>query len=154
MATLQYLQQRSAFSAKTRLQQITRELPTTPAPASAPKPPAAEAVAAPTAPIFATAAPDQLSIAERHQLLMQTVSIYEEWFLAGVHSRANSDVLVAYLVRANDRVNAKQAIQEGRALQIMMDAMGDMTISHPRHHTRSLFGWLWKQLKALFLLDN
>src|SRR5262245_45957246 len=106
MATLQTLQHRSAYIAKSRLKQVVHDHPTFRPPA--PEAPArthnfVETLAAPGH----NAAPTQTTVSERRtlsklqrrQLLLQTIIIYEHWQLASVHHRPQSDLLVAYLIR-------------------------------------------------------
>jgi len=92
---------------------------------------------------------DRLSELEQRQLLLQTVTVYDGWHLVSVQNRPESDVLVAYLVRDRDEGDPIDAIREGRAMQIIMDAVGDMKVQHPRKKTRpSLFRWLWQSVTA------
>ncbi len=69
---------------------------------------------------------------EQRQLLLQTVTICGGWHLVSVEQRPETDVLVAYLVSPHDEPNPVAAIREGRAMQIIMDAVGDLKIQHPR----------------------
>ncbi len=150
MATLQATQQWSASTAKTRLKHVTRERPVQPAPE--PDHDAAEALAAPTIVSSSTARAyhGRLSELEQRQLLLQTVTTYSGWHLISVQHRPESDVLVAYLVRSYDNNDPVMAIREGRALQIIMDAVGDLKVQHPRRKREGILGRLLKMLVANF----
>ncbi len=75
---------------------------------------------------------------EQRQLLLQTASICGGWQLVSVEQRPETDVLVAYLVSSRDELNPVAAIREGRAMQIIMDAVGDLKIQHPRRKREGL----------------
>jgi len=90
---------------------------------------------------------DRLSELDQRQLMLQTVAIYKGWQLVSLQHRPESGVLIASLVRSNDNGDPAQAIREGRVLQIVMDAVGDMKVQHPRRKARSF--WL-RRLQRLF----
>jgi hypothetical protein len=160
MATLQTARQNSAFTAKSRLKQVVRdrvEQPAT-APDTSPIEHVVERFSTNSVPkntantsTMAGHYPERLTDMEQRQLLLQTVTVYEGWHLVSVQNRPESDVLVAYLVRNRDNVDPAEAIRDGRALQIIMDAIGDMKIQHPRRksQTPSWKRWLSK-LTAVF----
>ncbi len=146
MATLQAIRHGSAFTAQARLKHISRK-PTVhpvdvrPAPETPPE--------SPTLPPTPSQTPlnqDGLSILQLRQLLLQTASIYPGWQLVSIQHRPMSDVLVASLVRSKDSDDPVRAIREGRVLQIIMDATGDLRIHHPHHPQGGLltafFRWL------------
>jgi hypothetical protein len=147
MATLQTSRQSSAFTAKSRLQQTRRDRAEQPT--AAPAPDQAEHLVETLIHNFAAPAArgryhDRLPELEQRQLLLQTVTIYTGWHLVSVQNRPESDVLVAYLVRNRDDGDPVEAIREGRAMQIIMDAVGDMKVQHPRRKSRpSPLRWLW-----------
>lgn len=146
MATLQTARQNSAFTAKSRLKQVVRdrlEQPVT-MPETSPVEHVVERFTTHSAPkrnadtsTMTGQYPDQLTDMEQRQLLLQTVTVYEGWHLVSVQNRPESDVLVAYLVRNHDNADPSEAIREGRALQIIMDAIGDMKIQHPRRKSQA-----------------
>ncbi len=145
MATLQTARQNSAFTAKSRLKQVVRDR--VEQKATVPDATTTEHVvesfsshSAPTrsasAPTMTKQYPGHLTDMEQRQLLLQTVTVYEGWHLVSVQNRPESDVLVAYLVRNRDNGDPSEAIREGRALQIIMDAIGDLKIQHPRRKSQ------------------
>ncbi len=155
MATLQTSRQCSAFTAKSRLQQVRRER--TEQPIATPDPAPVEQVVETLSSHKFGSAPasaagryhDRLSELEQRQLLLQTVTVYDGWHLVSVQNRPESDVLVAYLVRDRDDSDPIDAIREGRAMQIIMDAVGDMKVQHPRRKSKpSLFRSLWQLVTA------
>lgn len=99
----------------------------------------AETVVPPSVPFTATTHSEHLSELEQRHLLLQTVVVYEGWHLVSIHNRPENGTLVAYLVRNRDHSEPMQAIREGRAMQIIMDAVGDMKVTHPRHKAPQ--GW-------------
>jgi hypothetical protein len=156
MATLQSPKQFSAPVAKSRLKQTTPQaLPQAPVrpqlvsqafealPASAGAVPAASE---------STARPfhERLSEVEQRQLLLQAVKIYPGWELVSIQHRPESDLLIAYLVRTRDNVDPTLAVREGRAMQILMDATGDLRIKRPRRQRTSLLAWLLHWLSGIF----
>jgi hypothetical protein len=155
MATLQSSRQCSAFTAKSRLNQVRRER--IEQPTAAPDPGPVEQVVETVQSHKTGAYPasvagryhDRLPELEQRQLLLQTVTVYSGWRLVSIQNRPESDVLIAYLVRDRDDGDPIDAIREGRAMQIIMDAVGDMKIQHPRRKARpSLFRWLWQSVTA------
>jgi hypothetical protein len=153
MATLQTSRQCSAFTAKSRLQQVRRDrveqpvVPPDPAPVehvvetrSSHKVGTQPGTSHPAGHFH-----DRLSELEQRQLLLQTVTVYGGWHLVSVQNRPESDVLIAYLVRDREDGDPIDAIREGRAMQIIMDAVGDMKVQHPRRNSRPTFlRWLWQ----------
>ncbi len=151
MATLQATRQWSAATAKTRLKNVSRERTpqqkiTTPEVNDE----ATDTYSAPTmagsAANAARAYQGRLSEMEQRQLLLQTVTVYPGWQLVSVQHRPESDVLVAYLVRNYDQGDPIIAIREGRAMQIIMDAVGDLKVQHPRRRRESLLRKLLRTL--------
>ena len=146
MATLQATRQGSAFTAQARLKLLSHKpalhpigvRPTPETPPNHPTPP--------PEPNTAESNHDQLTDLELRQLLLQAATIYPGWQLVSIENRPASDVLVASLVRSQDHDDPTHAIREGRVLQIIMDASGDLRIHHPhRHHAgllTKLFHWL------------
>jgi hypothetical protein len=157
MATLQSSRQWSASTARARLKHVSREHPAHSPVHDA----AAESMEQP--PAYATTIPfpntaghyhDRLSEMEQRQLLLQTASIYPGWQLASMQHRPESDVLIAYLVRERDEADPLTAIREGRTMQIIMDAVGDLKVHHPRRRRESLgVHWL-RKLAGLFGLAH
>jgi len=154
MATLQSARQPSSFVAKARLKQVCQHsienklsLDSGQPDDTAEEPPFfGIPVPAATAP-KAEPAMDRLSELDQRQLMLQTVAIYKGWQLVSLQHRPESGVLIASLVRSNDNGDPAQAIREGRVLQIVMDAVGDMKVQHPRRKARSF--WL-RRLQRLF----
>lgn len=152
MATLQSARQSSSFIAKARLKQVCQHTidhkpaldsgqsdDTTEDPPFFGLPAAAAPKAAPPT--------DRLTELDQRQLMLQTVAIYQGWQLISLQHRPESGILIASLVRANDNSDPTQAIREGRVLQIVMDAVGDMKVQHPRRKARSF--WL-RRIQRLF----
>jgi hypothetical protein len=156
MATLQASRQWSASSAKARLKQASRERVVPQPAASAPDivEETTDAYSAPTMVNPAMQAPrsyqGRLSELEQRQLLLQTVTTYAGWHLVSVQHRPESDVLVAYLVRQYDSADPIVAIRDGRALQIIMDAVGDLKVQHPRRQREGLLRRLLQRFRAAF----
>ncbi len=150
MATLQTSRQCSAFTAKSRLQQVRRDrLDHRPTATDTPVEQVVETRSSQGIPSASAPAAghfhERLSDLEQRQLLLQTATIYHGWHLVSVQNRPESDVLVAYLVRNNDDRDPVDAIREGRAMQIIMDAVGDMKIQHPRRKSRPFWlRWFWQ----------
>jgi hypothetical protein len=144
MATLQANRDRSAFAAKNRLKQSPHNLLQLPAPELAEE--TQETIfsrTSATAEPADKAYPNRLSELEQRQLLLQLATIYKGWHLVSVQNRPESAVLVAYLVRDRDQDDPILAIREGRAMQIIMDAMGDMKVQHARRKRENRFmHWL------------
>ncbi len=166
MATLQTSRQSSAFTARSRLQQVTREYPpetyTHPTQAHAP----AERMERVEESIPATLnVPGgiredgalagtyryRLSEVDQHQILLNAVGIYAGWYLVSVQRRAENDQLVAHLVRESDQGDPAAAIREGRTLQIMIDITGDMKVQYGRRRRQ---GRLARWLTRLFDLGD
>jgi hypothetical protein len=141
MATLQANKQWSASTAKARLKQAPRERP-------APEETVSDEHTAPTLVGINTGHMyhGRLSELDQRQLLLQTVTTYGGWLLVSVQHRPESDVLVAYLVRQYDDGDPIVAIREGRALQIIMDAVGDLKVQHPRHRREGFVRRLLRRL--------
>jgi hypothetical protein len=77
------------------------------------------------------------------------VTVYGGWHLVSVQNRPESDVIIAYLVRDRDNGDPIEAIREGRAMQIIMDAVGDMKVQHPRRKAQpSIFRWMSRLVEA------
>jgi hypothetical protein len=155
MATLQTARQTSAFTAKSRLKQVCKEriVPSTLSDASMLRETVVETIssASPSYGRPATSDAFRLADLEHRQLLLSTAAVYEGWHLVSVQNRPESGVLVAYLVRNRDEGDPTVAIREGRALQIIMDAVGDMKVQHPRRRRETFWQrWLHK-LTVIFL---
>ena len=170
MAVLNSSNQWSANTAKTRLKQVTRDhaphrpqlnsatpeqLPTIETLVALPAPdttiPAAEKIGLGSK---QHAHADRLSEIEQRQLLLQTVAIYKGWHLVSVQHRPESDVLVAHVVRNNDPDDPVVAIREGRSMQVIMDAMGDLKVQHPRTGRKGFWARMARFVKALFGFAN
>ncbi len=154
MATLQTARQNSAFTAKSRLKQVCKErivpISSTPDP-TLPRENIVETIYSHPPSPTAQSGSMRLSDLEQRQLLLQTAAVYEGWHLVSVQNRPESSVLVAYLVRNRDQGDPTVAIREGRALQIIMDAVGDMKVQHPRRRQEKFWQrWLHK-LTVVFL---
>jgi len=136
MATLQSPRRAAAFPSGSRPKQAHCERleppPPTPVVITEPVTPSSVPYTTPTH-------SERLSELDQRHLLLQTVAVYEGWQLASVQNRPENGTLVAYLVRNRDHSEPMQAIREGRALQIIMDAVGDMKVTHPRHKAPQ--GW-------------
>jgi hypothetical protein len=145
MATLQAKRQWSATTAKSRLKQMPRERPAQPGhtPELSAIDDTIEVAARPTSvppsPGAARAYHERLPELEQRQLLLQTVAIYPGWQLVSIQHRPESDVLVAYLIPSRDNGDPVIAIRQGRAMQIIMDATGDLRIQRPRRKRGSIF---------------
>ncbi|MCC7445777.1 MAG: hypothetical protein IT324_00100 [Anaerolineae bacterium] len=155
MATLHGTRQPSSLTVKHRLKQVCQErskLHNLPEPAgienvteTLPSGGAASASPETSRPNPYT---DRLSDLEQRHLLLQTVAIYPGWHLVSVQNRPETGLLIAYLVRNHDAGDPTRAIREGRAMQIMMDALGDMKVQRPRRKVN--YRWLrWLQKLAV-----
>ncbi len=151
MATLQATRQGSAYTVKARLQSLSRKSAFHPLVLGAPpeKPP--ERSPLPPAQNLSQPARDKLSVLELRQLLLQTASIYPGWQLVSIEHRPLSDVLVGNLVRSKDSGDPTRAIREGRVLQIVMDATGDLRIHHPHRRHIGLLTAFFCWLATVFL---
>ncbi len=110
----------------------------------------AESIAQPSVPYTATTHSDRLSELDQRHLLLQTAAVYEGWHLVSIQNRPENGTLVAHLARNRDHSDPMQAIREGRVMQIIMDAVGDMKVTHPRHkEPQGWRGWL-QRLAARF----
>jgi len=139
MATLHGSRQTSSLTAKYRLKQVCQErhkLHNLPEPTGIENVvealPTAVAESAAAAPSRSNPYTDRLSDLEQRHLLLQTVAIYPGWHLVSVQNRPETGLLIAYLARNHDASDPTLAIREGRAMQIMMDALGDMKVQRPR----------------------
>src|SRR5260221_8827250 len=154
MATLQTANQSTAFTARSRLQQVIREYPSEvhahPAPAHA-APERMERVEQSIPSTFSIPAENalagtyryRLSELDQHQILLNAVGIYPGWYLVSVQRRPENDALVAYLVREADQNDTAAAIRDGRTLQIIMDVTGDMKVQYGRRRRQGRFArWL------------
>ncbi len=104
-----------------------------PAPAPEPLPPAVPA-------------PDSLSIQERHQLLIHTISLYEaEWKLAGIRANPKNDRLQAFLIPRGRKYDLKEAMSRNQALVITIDPRGNTEIKEPKKAgpLKRFVRWLW-----------
>jgi hypothetical protein len=82
----------------------------------------------------AAAPPDEeLSKAERHQLLIDTIKLYdEEWQLARIWARGETNWLVAYLVPRAKRMDLNTALRKNKALTIIIDSRGNTQVKLPK----------------------
>jgi hypothetical protein len=154
MATLQTSRQVSAFTAKARLKQVTGREPLHPAqPVPVPvhiQGPVEEAVefvsaAFPPAPERARAEAKPQGFTERdlQSLLLQTVTLYQDWRLVSVQHRPESDLVIAHLLRNGDRIDPTAAMREGRTMQVIMDGTGNMKVQYARRRVVNPWkGWL------------
>jgi|SRR5579859_703103 len=162
MATLQTARQSTAFTARSRLQQVIREYPSEvhphPAPPHAPAEkferveesiPSSFSVPADNA--LAGTYRYRLSELDQHQILLNAVGIYPGWYLISVQRRPENDALVAYLVREADQNDPAAAIREGRTLQIILDVAGDMKVQYGRRRRQ---GWLARWLNRFVALQD
>src|SRR5712692_373220 len=145
MATLQTSGQSSAFTARSRLKHTLHEqaAPVGPKSDPAPRQLLEDTVPAPAVSVpegaFASIKHQRMTELDQRHLLLQAVTVYSGWYLVSVQHRTETDTLVAYLVRSADQSDPATAIREGRAMQIIMDAMGDMKIQYARLNSQ---GWL------------
>jgi hypothetical protein len=156
MATLQTSHQSSAFTARSRLKQVSRERPAPQLSVVSEATRNGDVVETVSTSRSNTlelgksgAYREALSEMEQRQMLLQMVTVYKEWSLVSIQHRPESDVLVAHLVHRGDQTDPLVAIREGRTLQIMMDAVGDMKVQYARRKTPSPTTWLSK-VKAFF----
>ena len=155
MATLQTSRQASAFTARSRLKQVSRERPAanlSVVPDGIHGGEVVETVSTMNS-VHDHSKPmgyrEALTEMDQRHLLLQTVTVYKDWSLVSIQHRPESDVLVAHLVHRGDQTDPLVAIREGRTLQIMMDAVGDMKVQYARRAKPSSTNWLTK-LKAFF----
>ena len=158
MATLQTSGQSSAFTARSRLKHTLHEQAT---PVNNPKSdPVSRQVLEDTVPAPAVSVPEGAFASVKHQrmteldqrhLLLQAVTVYSGWYLVSVQHRTETDTLVAYLVRSADQADPATAIREGRAMQIIMDAVGDMKIQYARLNSKNWLSGLFEKLKCFFV---
>jgi hypothetical protein len=90
--------------------------------------------------------PFRLSIKERHQLLIHTISLYEtDWKLAGIRANPKNDHVQAFLTPRNRKYNLKEAISRNQALMITIDPRGNTEIKEPKKRglLRRFINWLW-----------
>lgn len=163
MATLQTSRQTSAYTARARLKQISPRQQPQPQAIVAPittttfAPVAVEQVMAPALPIMPDsvlpgAFGQRLSDVDQHQMLLETVKIYANWRLVSLQHRSENNTLVAHLLRTNDQCDPSTAITEGRTMQIIMDAVGDMKVIYSRQRRQNFLARWFARLLALFAL--
>ena len=167
MATLKTSRHTSAYTARSRLNQVIHEHAAPPRPALesvhldpiGETPPPAQLIASeadatrPNSHMRSSGSNSYrqyLSETDQHNLLLQTVKVYDGWHLASIQHRQESGGIVAYLVRTSDQGDPSVAIRDGRALQIIMDAVGDMQIHHARRRHVSLWRRLFGGVSAAF----
>jgi hypothetical protein len=172
MATLKTSRHNSAYTARSRLNSVIHEhaVPLRAAPEPVHLEPVGEALppAQPSlgykeasAPSNFASAPNNyanaangyrqtLSEMDQHHLLLQTVKVYDGWHLVSIQHRPENGGIVAHLVRNSDQGDPSSAIREGRALQIIMDAVGDMQIHHARRRGVSFWGRLFGGFRTAF----
>jgi hypothetical protein len=139
MATLQTSRQWSASTAKARLKHLSHQPPLGPQVARTTPDVPPDPATIPPVPNSTHPDQDRLPVLQQRKLLLQAASIYPGWQLVSIQQRPESDVLIAYLVRSRDRDDPTLAIREGRALQIIMDASGDLRIHRPHQRHPGLF---------------
>jgi len=184
MATLQTSRQVSAYTAKTRLKQVTgREHVPAPSAVVAPSAPKPQSVqlaqaahstqfgnvgstamssSAEDAMDFVSAAfpplPERLRVESKPQgfterdlqsLLLQTVTLYQDWRLVSVMHKPGNDTIVAHLLRNGDKIDPAVAMREGRTMQVIMDNAGNMKVLYARRRVNPWTSWL-KRLTAAF----
>jgi len=114
----------------------------------------AEVAPRPAAPLpFRGAAPgelpeeaQELSVQERHQLLIHMIELYDDlWKLAGIRANEKKDRLEAYLIPRTQRVELKEAISKNLALIITIDSRGNTDIREPKSKSawRKFTTWLF-----------
>ena len=167
MATLKTSRHSSAFTARSRLNQVIHEHAAPPRPA--PEPAHLETIStiSETGTASVHSRPDEvntsssyagasssyrqfLSETDQHHLLLQTVKVYDGWHLISIRHRPENGGIVAHLVRKGDQGDPSAAIRDGRALQIVMDAVGDMQIHHARRRRVSFWRRLFSSFSASF----
>ncbi|HLY28534.1 MAG TPA: hypothetical protein VKQ72_19460 [Aggregatilineales bacterium] len=167
MATLQTARQSSAFTARSRLQQVIRDYPpeisvlSTHTAHAAPAHSQAEHLERVEESIPASLPVREergiggsyrrrLSELDQHQILLNATAIYPGWCLVSLQRRPENDELVAYLVREADQSDPAAAIRDGRTMQIMMDVMGDMKVQYDRRRRSGRFArWLGRLVAAI-----
>ncbi len=150
MATLQATRQESASLAKARLKLLSRK-PSLRSWGVLPKQePPPECPILPLTPNQAEPGHNVLTDLELRRLLLQTASIYPGWQLVSIQHRPLSEVLVASLVRSRDSDDPVRAIRDGRVLQIIMDATGDLRIHHPHRRPSGFPAEFFRWLATLF----
>ena len=163
MATLQTSRQTSAYTARARLKQTgPRQQPQSqaivaPVTTTTFAPAAVEQVIAPVLPIaaesgLAGAYRQRLSELDQHQMVLETVKIYANWRLISLQHRPENNTLVAHLLRSADQSDPSTAITEGRTMQIIMDAVGDMKVIYSRQRRQNFLARWFAKLLALFAL--
>ncbi len=170
MATLQTAQQSSAFTARSRLQQVIREYPpeggalsshAAHSPHSVPTQVTMERTEKVEENIAATFTTHderalgggyryRLSELDQHQILLNAAAIYSGWCLVSLQRRPENDELIAYLVREADQGEPNAAIRDGRGLQIIMDVTGNMKVQYGRRRRQSRLARWFGRLAAAF----
>ncbi len=157
MATLQTSGQSSAFTARSRLKHTLHEQPAPVGPKSdaAPRQLLEDTLPAPAVSVlegaFAGATHQRMKELDQRHLLLQAVTVYSGWYLVSVQHRAETDALVAHLVRSADQSDPATAIHEGRAMQIIMDAVGDMKIQYARQNSNGWLSGLLDRIRQFFV---
>lgn len=84
---------------------------------------------------------------EQYQLLMNAIRLYaDEWKLAGIRSRKDPDILMAYLTPRKSKIDLKEAISRQEVLVIKVDPQGNTEVVEPKRRRsfwRSLTNWLY-----------
>ena len=76
---------------------------------------------------------EELSKAERHQILIDTIKLYDEdWQLARIWARGETNWLVAYLVPRDKRMDLSTALRKNKALTIIIDSRGNTQVKLPK----------------------
>ncbi len=144
MATLQTARHVPTVSAHPRLKIVGRE------PSAPPAIPESTTHQAIVETVLAAPSSNHLTDLEQRQLLIQAAALFDEWQLVSVQHRSNSGVLVAYLLRNQDDCDPLQMIRDGHALQIMMDAVGNIKVQHPRRKNSHFWQRCWHNFVTLF----
>lgn len=87
---------------------------------------------------------NQLSELEQYKLLVQTATSFRDWQLVSVQTQSDTNVLIGWLVPSYHRGDPSVLVRKGRAMSILVDAVGEMKINQPnsRPVRRSWNGWL------------
>lgn len=90
--------------------------------------------------------PQELSVQERHQLLIRTIELYDDvWKLAGIRANEKRNRVEAYLIPRDRRIDLKEAISKNLALIITVDTRGNTDIHEPKSKgpLRKFTTWLF-----------
>jgi hypothetical protein len=83
----------------------------------------------------------ELSRSDLHQLLIDTIRLYEEeWQLARIWAKGDSNFLVAFLIPRGKRIDLQKAIDKQKVLKITINSQGGTVITPPK---RRRFLWFF-----------